>query len=163
MTHEVIVTPGEVIIEVPPDNTQVVVEPSSPIVVEAPAAQGPMGPPGPSPANPYQTYTAGEDIVGRRFVRVENGVALYATHTDTLLYGRVVGISVTSAVNGTDVTVLLSGFMDEPTWTWTPGLIWVGANGALVQTPPTSGIVWPVARATSATRIYIQPFQPIEV
>lgn len=102
---------------------------------------------------------AGESLSALRvvFADVE---AYYADH-DYLPSMNVIGITVTAAIAGDDVSVMTSGKLSDPSWSWVAGPIYVGADGALTQTAPTTGFVQEVARAISPTDIIINIQPPI--
>jgi hypothetical protein len=54
--------------------------------------------------------------------------------------------------------------MTELSWTWTPGEpIFLGNNGMLTQTPPSSGFAIELGTAISATSIWIVVGQSVEL
>lgn len=97
--------------------------------------------------------TSQSTLSALRAVTVDgDGYAVYADAA-TLDGRAVAGVTLNA---GTVVTVQYSGPMSDAGWSWTPGrFIWVGADGALTQTPPTSGDVVVVGRALSETQIMI--------
>ena len=100
--------------------------------------------------------TAGEDIGGHRAVIISGGQAFHADHTDTTQIGQYAGITSGAATTGNPVTVHHDGELEEASWTWTPGPIYVSTNGTLTQTKPTTGWIMNAAVALTATRILIQ-------
>lgn len=73
----------------------------------------------------------------------------------------IVGITKGAAIANAPVLIRVSGEMTEPAWAWTPGPIWLSANGQLTQIPPSSGASVEVARAITATRIIVSIQPPI--
>ena len=127
------------------------------IILES-AGQGPAGINGGTTI----TMTAAGAIGGHRLVIGDaSGLASYADQSEPSHYGRVVGLSTGAASDGDPVSVQLQGDITEPSWTWTPGLIWAGSNGLLTQAPPTTGWIQQVASALTATRIVLDLKQPI--
>jgi hypothetical protein len=52
--------------------------------------------------------------------------------------------------------------IDEPSWNWEPqGLLFLGSNGLLTQTAPTSGMLFCLGFAVTETRAFIRPRDPI--
>lgn len=124
-------------------------------------AQGPMGPPGET-GTPTFNMVADGTISALRVVSA--GVGGTVHHTDVSDFSDVaaaIGISITAATDGNQVGVQADGTLTDALWSWTPGPIWCGADGALTQTTP-AGNVFPVARALSATRIIIDLDTPIQ-
>lgn len=74
---------------------------------------------------------------------------------------QIAGITVTSADDGGSISVQRSGPMDDSTWNWTPGVVWLGVDGALTQVPPDDGFSVIVGWAVAATRLNINIQVPI--
>jgi uncharacterized protein YgbK (DUF1537 family) len=102
------------------------------------------------------SLTAGENLSALRAVTSNaGGQAVYASN-DTLANAQVVGITSNAASAGTGVTIKTSGILTDANWTWTKGTVYLGTNGALTQSAPTSGaIVVHVGRALTSTTLQI--------
>lgn len=102
------------------------------------------------------TMTAGESLSALRAVTTDgSGNAVYASN-DTLANAQVVGITLGAASAGASVGVKTFGTMTDAGWTWTKGAVYLGTNGQLTQTAPTSGaIVVQVGRALTATQLFV--------
>lgn len=102
------------------------------------------------------SLTAGANLSALRAVTTDaNGDAVYASN-DTLENALVVGIAANAANTGQVVTIKTSGIMTDASWTWTKGLVFLGTNGQLTQTPPTAGaILVYVGRALTSTKLQI--------
>jgi hypothetical protein len=70
---------------------------------------------------------------------------------------RPVGVTPASAMTGTPARVVVSGPIDEPSWSWSPGPVYLGANGSLTQVPPTAGEVYVLGEAAGPTRLIVAP------
>lgn len=72
---------------------------------------------------------------------------------------------ITSAYSADDVvSVQITGTITEPSWNWTLGLpIFVGPNGTLTQTPPSTGVLQIIAYPILSNRILIDKQQPITI
>lgn len=82
-----------------------------------------------------------------------DGYAIYADAA-TLNGRAVAGVTLNA---GTVVSVQYSGPISDAGWSWIPGrFIWLGAEGALTQSPPTEGDVVIIGRALSATQIMVE-------
>jgi hypothetical protein len=116
-----------------------------------------QGPPGPAGSAPVIALIAATDLSGHRVVMASGpGQANYASSdrpSDALL---IVGITTGAASNGSFVAVQTGGELIEPTWSWSPGPIYCGLNGALTQTAPSSGFIRVVGIAHSPTSILIE-------
>lgn len=116
---------------------------------------GPQGPPGTTDAAVINA-TSGAAISALRVVKFENDLLYRADSATPSDAGKVVGISVTAASGAAEsIVVRTDGEMSDASWSWVPGPIYCGGNGALTQTPPVAGFVLEVARARSATKIIV--------
>lgn len=144
----------------------VVVEPrQAPVVVVAAGRQGPSGRPGePGPAggSAFQR-TAGEALSALRAVYELDGQVRYLDYRDEDNIDLLLGLTLTAANLGEQTNIQRSGPIDDSGWSWTPGPVWLGAAGALTQTPPADGFDVLIGAAVSATRITLNLQQPIEL
>jgi hypothetical protein len=150
-----------IVVQPPPQATILVQQPPQAAITTA-ATQGPPGPPGPPGSGGPQTVVLQAAIAlgGHRIVCVDSaGQAIYPDRSNPAHADAVVGITTGAASAGADVTVQTTGEMIESSWSWSPGPIWVGDNGLLTQTSPTSGWVQMIAIALSATKIVVTPRQ----
>ncbi len=108
------------------------------------------------PAAIDTTLVASTSLSALRCITTDSsGLAKYAT-PDSLANAVVIGISITSASTGQNITIKTSGQITDASWNWTKGAIYLGANGTLTQTAPTGGsIVVHVAKAITATTLII--------
>lgn len=105
-------------------------------------------------------------LSGHRAVRAtsEHGVdycdANTESHRDLLL-----GISNNAGTTGDTITVVVSGEVHEPSWTWVVGgAIFCGPNGTLTQTfDPTWAWSRVLGFATSSTDIIVEIRDPIDL
>lgn len=136
------------------------------IEILAAAEQGPPGPSGPIGPAGGVAFTRQSDapLSALRVVwEDESGVvrpldAGNADHIDLIC-----GLTLTAAAGPGDVTVQRSGPVDDAAWNWAPGRVFLGANGALTQTPPVGGFDVLVGVAVSATRLILNFQDPIEL
>lgn len=135
-------------------------------LVVAAGSSGPRGEPGPAGVETF-TKTASEAISAYRAVIADSyDGALKASNTDTTHRARVIGITETAAPLGGPITIRRVGRIDFSGWSWTPNNpIFVGASGALTQTPPVNPAVFSqiVAVALAATSIYVGIREPISI
>lgn len=111
---------------------------------------------------PPITFTAGEPLSGQRAVRLAgSGTVRIASSDDISQAGLPIGVTTAAADEGADVPVMIVGAIDEPSWSFSPGPVFLGLNGALVQAPPASGFVLQIGTALSATRLVVERFSPI--
>lgn len=92
---------------------------------------------------------------------VGDGTVIYADNRQIPQVGRTLGISYISALAGDVVPIVTSGEINEPTWNWNPGEVYLGIDGGLTQTPPTSKILQVVGVAMTPTRLCVGVQLPI--
>ncbi|MGA4634510.1 hypothetical protein ACPA5B_11580 [Pseudomonas solani] len=144
----------------------IVTEPRrAPAAVVATGPQGAAGPPGqPGPAGGSAVQRiAGETLSALRLVYELNDEVFYLGGDDAAHVDLVCGVTITAAVLGQPINVQSSGPLDDVTWSWAPGPVWLGADGHLIQAPPEAGYLLYVGRAVSSTRLIININQPVEL
>lgn len=111
------------------------------------------------------TYVAGVVLGGHRAVLVDvSGSAIYADKDTPSHYASVIGITTASAGIGASVPIQTFGELTEGSWTWTAKLpIYLGANGTLTQTPPSTGFQLMLGFAISTTKIFIDIKEAIDL
>ena len=117
--------------------------------------QGNTGAPGPAAPQGIQV-TAGTTLSGNHVVIVDtDGKAYPADCTTSAHLDKPKGITTTAVQQGSPVTVQTFGIMTEPGWNWNYGPIFIGLQGSLVQTPPTTGFILQIGKAVNPTTINI--------
>lgn len=103
-----------------------------------------------------RTVAASAVSAYRAVASTANGV-VHADQFTAAHATKVVGLSASTALPGMPVTVVESGYIANPLWSWTEGaLIYVGTDGALTQTPSgTAAFVRVVGHAASATVVAV--------
>ena len=104
------------------------------------------------------SYPASTALSGQRIVSVyPDGSAHYSDHDILEDVPRVMGVTMTAASTGNAVGILVFGEMIEPTWSWIEGkAIFLGANGFMTQTPPSTGFQMEVAFAVTPQKIMVE-------
>lgn len=116
----------------------------------------------PDPAQGVLLLLAAEPIGGHKAVRiVAGGRARLASSSDVTQAGSVLGVSLTAADEGGSLNVRIIGEIEEPSWSWAPGPVFLGLAGSLVQTPPSSGFIQQIGTAKSATILVVSLSTPI--
>lgn len=102
------------------------------------------------------TLVAGQNLSALRAVTTNNlGEAVYASNT-SVPNALVVGITKTAAAVGGQVQIAPSGLLMDLFWNWTKGPVFLGTNGMLTQTAPTSGAVAvQIGRAITSTQLQV--------
>ncbi|MBE9178586.1 hypothetical protein IQ268_08445 [Oculatella sp. LEGE 06141] len=100
-----------------------------------------------------------------RMVAIDsNGNLIYADSSNLAQMFSVVGLVRSAVEAGAAVPVLVEGLFSDAAWNWIPGLpIFLGINGTLTQTPPTSGFLLMVGMVISPTQIFIQQQEPTQL
>lgn len=112
-----------------------------------------------------QRFVAGADLGGHRVVRLmdgTDGIVGYADSASPGDMGRVVGITHHAAASGATIEVVISGFMLEPSWNWTPGPVYLGSNGIMTQAMPPSGFIQIMGFAGSNMGLHVKMQQPVK-
>ena len=138
-------------------------EPEEIIITEA--EQGPPGPIGPiGPAGGATLVTVGATpISGHTAVALDSGgLLVYADCTNPAHIGAVQGV-VASAYSPGDLAVVQTDFeLVHAGWSFSPGPVFVGASGALVQVLPVGAVFAQViGYALAPTRIRVDVQSPI--
>lgn len=133
--------PAEVVRVEPPALPPVAAGELSSTVVTIPLT-GPPGPPGP-PGEPngqlQLTVTAAAALSGHRAVTpLPDGTVDYASNTDPAHTHAPIWITLGAIGAGEQGPVLAYGSLTEPSWSWVPGPLYLGAGGLITQTPPTA-------------------------
>lgn len=163
MTDVLVVHETEILAEEAQDS--VLVERVEETEILAVAEQGPpgrTGEPGPAGGAAVQR-TAGTNLSALLAVYELDGVVRALSADDALHIDLLLGITMTAAQIGELVNVQTLGSIEDSSWSWMPGRIYLGANGALTQTPPTSGFDLLIGSATSPTRIALNLQDPISL
>ena len=103
-----------------------------------------------------QPYLAGATLSALKAVYADVSGDVLAADSSNLATSNVVGVTKTSASIGASIDVVTYGALNDALWSWTVGqLVYVGAAGALTQTPPTTGYVCQVGIAVKTTQVNI--------
>lgn len=103
---------------------------------------------------------AGSDLGYPVIVAIVDDIAHAADPTSAADMISKLAVTTQAAASGTPITVAAQYELTEGAWNWSPGRIYLAAvGGGLTQTPPTTGALLEVGRATSPTTIQfaIQP------
>lgn len=126
--------------------------------------QGPpgVGIPGPDGGAAFQR-AAGETLSALRAVYELNRQVFALDCRDALHIDLLLGVTLTAADAPELLDIQRGGVIDDAGWNWQPGRIWLGAAGALTQTPPAEGFDVLLGAAASPTRITLNLQDPIEL
>lgn len=146
--------PGSITLSSPSVSDWIVVP-----VAGAPGALGPQGPPGVAAEQVLLTRTALAALGGHRVVTATGTGSLTYASNDTAGHLEVpLWLTLGAIAAGATGTVLAFGPVSEPSWAWTPGPLYLGTNGLLTQTPPSSPALFSVqvGYATSPTSAFFE-------
>ena len=124
--------------------------------------EGPQGIPGPAGGTAV-ARVAGETLSALRVVYEVDGEVFLLDSTDDVHIDQLLGLTITSGAASENVNVQLVGAVDDASWSWTPGRVYLGASGFLTQTPPDAGYLVLVGYAVSATRLVLNIQDNIEL
>lgn len=91
----------------------------------------------------------------------ENGKVDWANPNDSLHVERIAGITYTAGDEGDEVMIRRTGAIEDSSWNFTTGRVWLGENGLLTQIPPTTGYDVVIGVATTNNRMYVNIQDPI--
>ncbi|CAN5813981.1 hypothetical protein BH20PSE1_BH20PSE1_01020 [soil metagenome] len=131
------------------------------IEVEAAGPRGPQGEPG---VGAGITRIAAQALGGQRLVYASS--ASGCDYADNRVFAQrfaLLGITQGAVVGGAEATILSYGPFTEPSWSWTPGPLYLGIDGLITQTPPVApaAFLLVVGVAVDATHVLIDLHEPI--
>jgi hypothetical protein len=130
------------------------------VIIENVGLKGEKGDIGLAGAN-YATLPTASVLGGHRVIASLANTLVYADNTNNQHSNTIVGLS-TGASSGSALTLQSSGFITEPSWTWTPDLpIFLSTNGLMTQTQPLIGFSILIATAITSTTVFLRFNQPI--
>lgn len=106
-------------------------------------------------------------LSGHRVVTpLTDGTIGYASNDNLAHVHAPLWITSGAVSSGGQVDALMLGAMVEPSWSWTPGPVYLGTNGQLTQTPPTSpgaAFLAQVGTATAPTSLFVDRSPSIKI
>lgn len=161
-----LIIPNDVsVVQATTEETRVIAPTDVAPMVVAHGNQGPpgiQGQPGVT-AGLLLSRIAGQPLSAHRVVfqdDADNRVRYVDPQADSI--AEVLGITTTAtSASGEIVYVQSAGELNDPSFAFLPGPVFVGANGVLTQDPPTTGAALQVGVATTLTALLIRIQQPI--
>lgn len=117
--------------------------------------QGPEGSPGVN-AESLQ-LEANEPIGGHRAVVIQGSGVSYANNDELSDLGKVLGVSKNAATAGGLVEVVFAGVIEESSWNFNIGPVFVGQDGLLTQSSPNTGFSQQIGIALATTKLLVHP------
>lgn len=129
---------------------------------------GPPGPPGAAGSNAiFATGNAATVLSGHRVVTpAADGTLGYASNDNLAHLAAPLWVTIGAVASGAPVDALMFGPMTEPSWSWTPGPVYLGVNGVLTQTAPAAPAALFLAQvgvATSPTSLVVDRVPSIKL
>ncbi len=111
-----------------------------------------------------ENYQAGETVGGQRIVYVLNDKYYYADKDNLNIVNYTLALSEQAVdINGFG-DLLFVGEWEEVSWNWDDEKgLFLGSNGLITQTPPTSGLLIEIGTIISATKIFFEIQDIIEI
>ncbi len=137
----------------------VLVEKKIPVVVTV-GIQGPAG-----PATSSLEKTAGEILGAHRALIIDyDDKAYYASNDNPGHVHKVIGISTNAAELDEAINIITTGELEDVSFNFQENKpIYVGVDGALTQSVPEDGFMQQIATAITATKIFVQLKQVIQL
>lgn len=154
-----------VVVTQPGGETVVVQQPEPPTVVVTRGIKGDKGDQGtPGPVGGTSVARlAGETISALRAVYELDGEIFNLDYRDEDHIDLLLGITLTAGVTGATINVQRFSDITDAAWSWTPGRVFLGADGTLTQSPAADGFDVLIGSAVSATRLTINLQDPIRI
>jgi hypothetical protein len=109
------------------------------------------------------SFISGDDISGHTIVSRSADTVIPSDPTDNTSVYNIVGLTNQAAANGSSIEVITSGIIHNDSWSLLDGPVFLGANGILTQTAPTSGYLVVVGYPASSKDIRLNISQPIKI
>lgn len=105
--------------------------------------------------------TAGETISALKAVYLTDSTTCKLANNTDDIQGTVIGISLTAGNLGDTIKILSFGIIDDPFFTYTINdPVFLGTNGNLITTQPSSGVLTEVGYGLGAGSFYVKPNSP---
>lgn len=150
----------------PPASKTVTITPITKTVTITPTGiQGPQGPKGDAgDTDQILTMNAGEDITSFKVVRRGSSGLGYKADSATLGHSSsVIGIATQGVTTGGSFNFIARGILTDSSLSFVDGDIFVGADGVLTQTAPTSGFALRMGHAIGTTSMFVDIGLPMEL
>lgn len=113
-------------------------------------------------ANAAFTLVAAQTISALKVVRQSGSSAYVVTSQSTQAeLETIAGVALTGGGVGSQITVERNNFVEDGNWAFSPGSVYLGSNGELTQTEPTSGFLVIMGNAVSSTKVRLGIQHPL--
>lgn len=122
--------------------------------------RGPAGPGGGGASSDIEAVAVGP-LGGQRVVKAVAGGAGYASADTPGDADLIIGVTTVAAIDGATLKVRTAGEMQDPTFAWQLGAVFLGINGVLTQAPPSSGFIRQIGVAIAADTLVVDLRPPL--
>lgn len=153
-----------IVVQPDPDIIQIITDGETTSIVIDTGEVGPIGPAGPAGDGSKITKIADTAIGGHRVVMASsaNGTAIADKDTPSHMH-LVLGITEGAAMAGNPAAIVARGELVEPSWSFSVGPVYLGNNGLMTQTAPTTGFILKIGTAIAPTVLLIDIGAPISI
>ena len=160
------VAPSTVSVDVSVVSQSVTVSPTvNQVTISPTGLPGPKGDKG-DPGDVQELYSmvSGEAVDSLRVVRRESDGLGYIVSSDTVGDAHtVIGVSTQTVTLGGTFNYVARGELQDANLSLVDGAVYVGVDGVLTQTPPTTGFVLKVGHAVNSDTLFVDVGVPVEL
>ena len=120
-------------------------------------AVGATGATGPGASSAFISRIAESNVSGHRVVAASNDGRVSHVGKSDADAANIFGITTGAALATFAAIIIPLGLIEEASWAWTAGPVWLGDDGMLTQTLPTIGLLVRVGMATAPSAVIINP------
>lgn len=122
-----------------------------------------QGPAGNAGDGVFIELLADSSLGGHRVIKSTPTGCDYANNQNLNDIGKVIGLTIASFAANTVAKVYSTKVVEEPSWSFNLGPVYLSTNGQLTQTIPTEGFIQQIGIALSPTKLAIQIQLPIKL
>lgn len=109
-----------------------------------------------------QSYLAGASLSALRLVRLNTSNQL--VYADSSTDATVLGLTFQAVSSGVAPITILSGLVTDSSWNWARGApLFLGSNGQISASIPSSGFIVPIGNAEAPTIVNINIMQGVQI
>ncbi len=109
-----------------------------------------------------QAYLSGAALSALRLVKLNTSNQL--VYADSSVDATVLGLTFQAVSSGVAPITVISGLVVDPSWNWTRGApLFLGTNGQLSESIPSSGFIVPIGSAEAPTIVNINITQGVQI
>ena len=109
-----------------------------------------------------QSYLAGASLSALRLVKLNTSNQL--VYADSSTDATVLGLTFQAVSSGVAPITVLNGLVTDSSWNWARGVpLYLGSNGQISASIPSSGFIVPIGNAEAPTIVNINIFQGVQI